>query len=173
MNKNVLKFGLLALCSTGLIAKAQTMTDPQITQLMKTANEAEIDMAKVAKSKTDNKQVKDFAKMMIDDHEKNEKDDKKVAKEIKVKPEETDTSKSMKKDSEQKISDLKKLKGKDFDKAYIDEQVTMHQALLDDLNQKLIPAAQSPDLKNYLETTKTHVEEHLSKAKEIQTSLTK
>jgi putative membrane protein len=173
----VMKNVVLALALAGLMGGAsmvyaqETMTDAKIVKLVRTANDGEIDLAKMAKSKADNKDVKDFAKMMIDEHKKNDKDAKDVAKKANVKPEDSTAAKDLKNMAEGKEKELKKFKGKEFDKAYIDQQISMHQQLLDDLNNKLIPAAQSPDVKTYLEATKAHVEKHLSRAQEIQTSL--
>lgn len=155
-------------------AQAQeTMTDAKIVEVMKVANEGEVDLAKMAKSRAEHKDVKDFAKKMIDEHKKSEKEAKDVAKKAKVKAEESTASKDLKNVAKTKEKDLKNFKGKEFDKAYIDQQISMHQQLLDDLNQKLIPAAQSPELKTYLEATKAHVQEHLSRAQEIQTTLSR
>lgn len=175
MKMNKIAFLAAYVCSMGLVANAQTttITDGQITHVMKTANEGEIDLAKVAKSKADNKEVKEFAKMMIDEHKKNEKQDKEVAKKSKIELVDNDMSKLLKDSTSLKVKDLKKLKGAEFDKSYIDQQIAMHQSLLDDLNQKLIPAAQHPELKSYLEETRTHVQEHLTRAQQIQETLKK
>jgi len=168
---------LLSLLVIGLIGGTapvwaqEALTDAKIVEIMKVANEGEVDLAKTAKSKAENKDVKEFAKKMIDEHKKNEKEVKEAAKKAKVKHEDSAQSKDIEKTAKAKRDELKKLKGKEFDKAYIDQQISMHQQLLDDLNTKLIPAAQSPDVKSYLEATKTHVQEHLSRAQAIQTSL--
>ncbi len=154
-------------------AATTDMSDKEIAEIMKTANDAEIDAAKAARSRADNKEVKDFAKHMIDEHEKNNKEAKQVLKKADISPKSNEMAKTLKKDSKEKLSELKKMKGAEFDKAYIDEQVAMHQQLLNDLEQKYIPAAQNPELKAFLEKTKTHVQEHLSKAQQIQQTIVK
>lgn len=177
MNKAKLTGIFLTVVCAGFLVQAQTqtqtLTDGQIIHIMKTANEEEADLGKMARSKADNKAVKDFAKSMADSHKQSEKDVKDVADKTKIKAVETDTSKNLEKDIEAKEKDLKKLKGAEFDKAYITQQISLHQQMLDDLNSKYIPAAQSPELKAYLETTKNHIQEHLTKAQQIQTTLTK
>jgi putative membrane protein len=173
MSKVRMSLMILTLVSMGFLAKGQTLTDGQIIHIMKTTNEEATDLGKVAKSKADNKYVKEFAVMMIDTHKQSEKDIKEVARKTNIKPVKNETSKNLERDVKTKENDLKKLKGSEFDKAYIDQQIAMHQQLLEDLNSKFIPAAQHQELKTYLETTKTHVQEHLSKAQEIQTSLMK
>lgn len=153
------------------IARAQTPNDSQIAEIMKTANEAEIKAAKAAKSKATDAKVKDFAEHMIKDHEQNIKDEKNITKKQDIKLKNSDTAKSLKKDADQKLSDVKKAKGAEFDKAYIDMQVAMHQDLLNHLDQTFIPNAQNADFKAYLQTTREHVQQHLAKAQEVQASL--
>jgi len=194
MKKAKLAIAAMAVTSFGMFAQAQVaapgapatgpataggsavqtpLTDAQIVHIMKTANEGEIDLAKVAKSNAENKDVKEFAKQMIDSHKDGEKGAKDAAKKAKIDMAKNDTSKNLENMIETQRKELKKLKGKEFDRAYIGQQITLHKQLLDDLNQKLIPAAQSPDVKSYLETTKGHIESHLSQAQKIQDSLAK
>ena len=78
---------------------------------------------------------------------------------------------TMKEDAQAKMENLKSQKGADFDKAYIASQVEMHQTVLNDLQNTLIPAAKDPQLKTFLETTKTHVQQHLEKAQKLQASM--
>jgi putative membrane protein len=189
MNKTKMMIATMAMTSFGMFAHAQApaaapaasgsamtaapLTDGQIVHIMKTANEGEVDLAKVAKSNAENKDVKEFAKQMIDAHKESEKGAKDAAKRAKVDMTKNDTSKNLENMVETQRKELKKLKGKEFDRAYIGQQIVMHKQLLDDLNQKLIPSAQSPDVKSYLETTKSHVESHLSQAQKIQDTLAK
>jgi putative membrane protein len=183
MFKTALKAAVCIIASAGFIAYAQTdssatsatavpgLTDGQIVAIVKQANESEVDLGKVGKSKADNKEVKEFSKHMIDAHNQGEKDTKEAAKKSKVKAVESADSRMIKDNTKTKISDLKKLKGKDFDRAYIDTQIAMHQTLLNDLNQKFIPSAQSTDVKSLLQNTKSQVEEHLANAQKIQSAL--
>jgi putative membrane protein len=187
MTPTALKIFLATIASTSFIVYAQTsttatttaatapsMTDAQIVEIVKTANEGEVDLGKLGKSKAHSKDVQAFAKNMIEEHSNGEKETKETAKNAKIKGVESADSRSLKDTTKSKISDLKKLKkGDEFDKAYVDTQVTMHQSVLDTLNQKLIPSAQSADLKTLLEKTKTHVEEHLANAQKLQATLTK
>lgn len=145
----------------------------EAAEILKTANEAEIDLAQAAKHRAENKEVKEFAKSMEDMHKESNKEAKKIFKKADIDTKNNEMAKSMKKDAKEKLADLKKKKGNDFDKAYIENQIAMHEQVLKDLNEKLIPAAQNPEFKAFLETTKAHVEEHLSKAQQIQQSITK
>lgn len=165
-----MKLTLIAI-SGFFAASAHAITDSSIAQIVKTADEAEIDAAKLAKRHATNDQVKNFAEQMIKDHKDDKNENKDVAKKNKISEEKSDESKSLKKMAEQKESDLKKLKGAEFDKAYIQSQIDMHKDLLQKLESDYIPKANNPELKAYLEKTKTAVQGHLSKAEEIAKSL--
>jgi putative membrane protein len=167
---------LLLSISTGAKAagpkgKVEAVSDAEIASIMKTANDAEISAAKLASKRAKDQEVKNFAQQMIDEHSQNEKDEKDLAKKAGIKMEKSDMAKMLKQDADAKTSDLKSLKGLEFDKAYIAQQVDMHQQLLSQLSNKFIPAAQNPEMKSFLEQTKTHVQMHLDHAKKIQTAL--
>jgi hypothetical protein len=49
-------------------ASAQSVNDAQIASIVVTANQVDIDAGKLAKSRSTNKEVKDFAELMITDH---------------------------------------------------------------------------------------------------------
>lgn len=145
--------------------------DNEILNIIKTTNELEIDASKVAKSRSKNPEVTSYAEMMITEHKSNEKKGKEVSKAEKIKPKSNELAKELKKENKEKISGIKKLKGHEFDKAFMDLQVEMHTRLLTDLENSYIPGAQNSQLKSFLEETKTHVQEHLTKAQHIQTTL--
>jgi putative membrane protein len=150
-----------------------TVGDAEILDAMKTANTAEIDAAKIAEKKASKSEVKDFAKMMIKEHKGNLNTAMTVGKQASLTPAGNETSTAIKTDADTKLGTLKSTAAKstEFDKTYIDQQVAMHQDLLNKLNDTFIPNAKSAPLKSYLETTKTHVEEHLAKATSIRDSL--
>jgi putative membrane protein len=165
--KALLTFALVILLGISAFA----ITDDEITEIMKTANNAEIDAGKVAKKNAADGQVKEFADMMIKDHEDNLKHVKDLSKVEKIKMKSSDDSKSLKKDASDKLSDVKKKKGLEFDKAYMQMQVDMHKQLLADLDNKLIPQAQNQNLKIYLQSTRESVQKHHAKAEEVLSSL--
>ncbi len=154
-------------------AEAMALTDNQIAEIIQTANNAEIDAAKMAQGKASHADVKGFAKHMIEGHTQNLKDLKKVEHSEKLKPEASPVAQQLHTDAQNKMTELRKAKGAEFEKAYMASQVAMHTQLLTDLDQKFIPAAKDPEFKTFLQTTREHVQQHLSKAQEIQTTIAK
>jgi putative membrane protein len=170
----VLACGAIAFAAapaSGQQAAAAGPTDPQIAAIVVAANQADIDAGKLAKKHAKNKDVKEFAETMVRDHEAVNKQAKALVTKLKVKPEPNPTSKSLAEGSKKNIAALKKLKGADFDKAYIDHEVTYHQQVLDAMHSTLIPSAQNPELKALLEKVTPTFEAHLEHAKKLQASL--
>jgi putative membrane protein len=90
---------------------------------------------------------------------------------LKVKPEPNDTSASLKKGGDDNIAKLKQLKGAAFDKAYVDNEVAYHQAVIDAMDKTLIPAAKNDELKALLVKVRPAFVSHLEHAKHMQSHL--
>ena len=137
------------------------------------ANQVDIDAGKFAMSRTRSKDVKAFAQEMVTDHGGVNKSAAALVHKLKVDPEASDTSRSLKKGGEDNLADLKKLKGADFNRAYIDHEVTYHEAVLDAIDKTLIPNANNAELKALLEKSRPVFVDHLDHAKRLQASMGK
>ena len=148
-----------------------TLNDAQIAAIVLAANDIDVENGKFAKKHTKDTQVKEFANRMVTDHKGANNQVKHLAKQLKIKPQETDTSKGLKKTADQTRDRMKKLKGAEFDRAYIDNEVTFHQEVMDTIDKQLLPNAQAPELKTLIGNIRSTVESHLQQAKQIQSSL--
>ncbi|HEX4438988.1 MAG TPA: DUF4142 domain-containing protein [Thermoanaerobaculia bacterium] len=167
--------GIIAAAAFGLATAgwAQAPNDAQIAAIVVTANNVDIDAGKLAESKATNADVKAYGKMMVTDHTGVNKQATDLAKKLGVKPEDNPTAQSLKSGGTDNLANLKKLSGAAFDKAYIDHEVTYHEAVLDALDKTLIPNAQNAELKALLVKVRPAFAAHLEKAKQIQASLGK
>lgn len=152
---------------------AGAVTDPQIADIVVAANEVDIRAGELAQSKGSSAQVKEFAQRMITDHSGVNQAATDLVTRLGVTPEPSPTSQQLRQGGEQSRGTLQGLSGAEFDRAYIDHEVTYHQQVLDAIDQTLIPNAQNPELKALLEQTRPAVAAHLQHAKEIQSSLAK
>jgi len=157
----------------GLTQAAAGPTDPQIAAIVVTANQVDIDAGKLAESKGQSKDVKQFGQQMVTDHAGVNKSATELVTRLKVKPEENDTSNSLKKGGEDNLANLRKLSGADFDRAYIEHEIAYHQTVLDALDKTLVPNAQNADLKALLVKVRPAFVAHLEHAKQIQATLGK
>jgi putative membrane protein len=152
-------------------AYAQSVTDAQIASVVVTANQVDIDAGKLAKSMASTAEVKKFADQMITDHTGVNKSAVDLVTKLKVTPEDNPTSQSLKAGGEKNLSNLKTLKGAAFDKAYIDNEVAYHQAVLDAVDKTLIPSASNAELKALLVKVRPAFVAHLEHAKHIQSTV--
>ena len=142
----------MALLSGPALAEGAKLTDPQIAHIAYTAGVIDVAAAKQALTKTSNKEVKAFAEDMVRDHEAVNKQALDLVKKLKVTPEDNDTSKTLSKQAADKLAELAKLKGADYDKAYVANEVAYHKAVNSALETQLIPSANNAELKSLLQT---------------------
>jgi putative membrane protein len=154
-------------------ASAQSVTDAQIAAIVVTANQVDIDAGKLAASKTNTAEVKKFGQQMITDHTAVNKQATALVTKLKVTPEDNPTSQNLKAGGDKNIANLKDLKGAAFDKAYIDNEVAYHQAVIDAIDKTLIPSAHNAELKALLVKVRPAFVAHMEHAKMIQSSLGK
>src|SRR5882762_10296663 len=140
-------------------------SDPQIAGIVVAADQIDIDVGKLAKSRTKNKHVSEFAQLMITDHTAVNRQASALVKKLGVKPEESAASKN--------VANLKTLKGAAFDKAYTDNEVAYHQQVLDAIDKVLIPNARNAELKDLITKVRPAIAAHLDHAKMVQSSLAK
>ena len=143
-------------------------SDAEIAHIVTTANTIDVDSGKLAQTKAASKDVKDYAKMMVNDHTSSNKEAMALAKKLGVQPKDNETSKSLKTSANETMKSLKGLKGAEFDKAYMAQEVAFHQKVLDTINNTLEPSAKNPDLKAQIIKTKPVIEAHLEHAKKVQ-----
>ena len=166
-------FGRLALCLCACAAFTVTPaiaapSDGEILAIAQASNTAEIDAGKLAKSRAQNPQVKQFAQQMVKDHSAMNTE---LAKNLDLKLMDNDESQRIRQDALDSLEQLEGMQGADFDKAYIDKQVMMHEEVVAMMQDKLIPNAQSPKLKAALDKAAPKVQSHLKMARQLQSSM--
>jgi putative membrane protein len=172
MNKSI-SLLLSSVFALGLSVPAHAAgpNDAQIAAIVVAANTVDIDAGKQAESKTKNKDVRAFAQRMVADHTGVNKQATALMQKLHVTPEDNDTSKSLTQGGEATRTRLAGLSGKAYDKAYVDNEVTYHQTVLDALDKTLIPNASNAELKALLVKVRPAFVAHLEHAKHIQAEL--
>jgi putative membrane protein len=148
-------------------------TDPQIAEIVVVANQIDIAYGKLALKTSKDKEVRSFAEQMVRDHSAQLKAVTALATKLHVTPAASDTSKSLEAQSKETTAKLKALKGTAFDKAYVDNEVAYHTAVINAVTTVLIPNAKNAELKGALEAAGPLFQGHLAHAKNIQASLNK
>jgi len=127
----------------------------------------EIAAAELAATNASSAEVKDFARMMITAHKDSTETIKKAAAAATpaVTPSATLTA-----DQQDDLSELRALKGAEFDKAYIDDQVDAHEDALA-LMRKYAADGEAASLKAAAASIAPVVEQHLARARTLDDAL--
>ncbi len=119
----------------------------------------EIEASKIALQRSSSKDIKSFAQSMIDAHTATSEAVKPIAMTLQVSP-----PAQLDPDHQGKLDDLNKADAKDFDKKYLDQQTSAHNAALD-LMKNYADHGENADLKALATSTAPKVQEHLDHAK--------
>ena len=147
---------------------ATLLSDAQIAQVALTASSADSANGELAKTKATAADVKAFAQTMIKDHGELNRQAVALAGKLNLTPATSETADALKRDADSGLTNLSAKSGAEFDRAYMDAEVAMHQKVLDALDQTLIPQAVNADLKSLLQSARGVVEGHLTRAKSLQ-----
>jgi putative membrane protein len=169
-----LSAAIAAVCLLGGAAFAQGAakpSDPQIAHIAYTAGAIDVTAAKQAISKSKNKEVLAFAQDMVRDHEAVNKQALDLVKKLNVTPEDNDTSRSLSKAAADKQTELAKLGGAAYDKAYVANEVAYHKTVNGALESLLIPSANNAELKSLLQTGLKIFQGHQQHAEHVAAAL--
>ena len=149
---------------------AGDLTDANIVALLDHANVADSSAGSVASSKATNQQVKQFARLMMAEHHALRKEGQALAKKLNITPE-PPANHPVTPLANKEMEALKSAqKGAEFDRTYIEQEITAHQAVLD-IAEQSHEAADNAELKALIEKARPVIEKHLKQAKEIEKSL--
>lgn len=153
-------------------AAAKTaLTDPQIAAIVVAANQVDIDNGELATRKAKDAEVKKFAERMITDHGGVNKAAVELVTKLGVTPAETDASHQLTDSGQKTRHQLETLDGDAFDRAYVDNEVAYHKAVIEVLDAQLIPSASNAELKKMLVGVRPAFVAHLKHAQQIQSTL--
>ena len=156
--------------STPAAAPQGGLTDANIVALLDAANKADSSARALAAKKATNGEVKAFARLMMSEHHALRAAGQALAKQLGVEP------KAPERDplAPYVANEMKTLqstaKGAEFDRVYIDNEVSVHQAVLDLANQARV-ITQTPQLKELIEKAIPVIRKHLDQATELQKKL--
>jgi putative membrane protein len=161
--------GMGTMADTGMGA-APGLSDANIVYILDGANHLDSMAGSVAATKGTASDVRDYGRMMMRDHHILRQSGDSLAKKLGVTPEAPpgDTHAA---DVQKTMSMLNSAaKGRDFDKAYIDNEVIYHQAVLQTATTAM-GAAQNPELKAFIQKAAPNIQAHYDRAKAIQTKM--
>ena len=138
------------------------LSDAEIASVAVVANQNDIGFAEIAKKKSKDAEVLKFADMMATDHKSVIDQAVALVTKLKVTPKDNAVSKQLFANAVKTNQMLNSKSNNDFNKAYIDNEVAYHKAVIAEVETVLIPQAQNAELKALLQKVvpilKTHLE---------------
>ena len=161
-----------ALVITGqVMAQNPVLSDPEVAHAAVTANQIDIGYAEIAKEKSKNPDVLKFAETMTNDHKAVIAQAVALATKLNVTPKDNAVSKQLSADAENTKKMLRGKSAKEFDKAYIDNEVAYHKAVIGAVETVLIPETENAELKELLKNVVPALKTHLAHAEMVQKML--
>jgi putative membrane protein len=174
-NKSMIVLCALALGAPLASARAEQAaappTDAEIAAVVVAANQVDIDAGKLAGDKAQSADVRSLAQRMVTDHTGVNQQASALVQKLGVTPKSNALSQSLTKSGDQNLQKLRGLSGAAFDQAYVSNEVTYHQAVIDALDQTLIPNAKNAELRELLVKVRPAFVSHLEHAKHLQSKL--
>lgn len=159
---------LFSIFTISSFAQETKLTDPEIASVAVTANQIDINYALIAKEKSKDKEILRFAETMANDHKAVIAQAVALVTKLKVTPKDNATSKKLMADAEKTKKTLLEKSGKAFDKAYIDNEVAYHKAVISAVENLLIPQTKNEELKELLSKVVPALRTHLAHAEMVQ-----
>ena len=144
------------------------LSDAEVASVAVVANQIDIAYADIAKEKSKNAEVLKFAATMTSDHKAVLEQAGALIKKLGVTPKDNDVSKKLLADAEKTKKDLRSKQEKDFNKAYIDNEVAYHKAVIAAVEGLLIPETENAELKALLHNILPALKAHLAHAERVQ-----
>src|SRR5665647_108972 len=172
--KKVMKLIMaVVVCSSVVFGSvyAQTnpkLSDPEIASVAVVANQIDINYAKIAETRSKNADVLQFAQTMSNDHAAVIKQAVALVTKLGVTPKDNALSQKLLSDAEKTKKVLLSKSAKSFDKAYIDNEVAYHKAVIGAIEGLLIPESQNAELKKLLQDIVPALKAHLAHAEMVQ-----
>jgi putative membrane protein len=128
--------------------------------------QAEVNLGKIASERATHPQVKDFAQMMVREHQMAGEELRQAASAANVQLNAAAEPDNDHKDAEEELS---KLTGGEFDRKYIDKMIDEHQEAVNELEKK--QDAENVQVRQWATKTLPKVRQHLEQARQIQQTL--
>ena len=175
MNIKALLPAALALASLFMLVPGEAtaqqlpkLSDAEVAYVAVTANQIDIDYAELARKKSKEADILQFAQTMANDHKAVIGKAAALAKKLGVTPKDNAVSQQLSADAAKTRKALQAKSGKAFNKAYIDNEVAYHKAVIAAVEGLLIPETENGELKELLQSIVPALKAHLGHAEMVQ-----
>jgi putative membrane protein len=142
--------------------------DAQIAHVLISANDVTVETSKLVSLKSSSEEVKALAQQVAREHSNVNKAVAELTARLELASRDSQISKDLKANGENRLAGLKDASGDEFDKTYIDQVVAFHQNLLDLIDNTLMPNVKNQELAALLFGLFAPLSDHLERAQQLQ-----
>lgn len=165
----LLPLAMAALSASSAIA--QSLDDAAIAHVAVTANQLDITGAEQALSKSSNPEVRQFAETMIRDHTGVIEQAAALAARLGVTPADNDISTALTANAAEVRARLAPMTSAAFDRAYMENEVAYHEAVIAAVEETLVPNTSNAELRKLLSSVVPALRAHLEHARSLSQKL--
>lgn len=147
------------------------LSDGQILGILTMANNAEIREAQLALHISRNPRVRQFAQQMIYSHSRLNDSLLGLSSRLGLRTLQSPASQHLSQTAQQAYATLSTMRGRHFDRVYINHQIATHRTVLNGINKILLPETHQASVRGALLQSRTMIARHLQYAQAVQTSL--
>lgn len=149
------------------------LSDAEVASVAVVANQIDISYGEIARERSKDADILKFAETMINDHKAVIAQAAALVTKLGVTPKDNAVSQKLLADAEKTMKALRSKSGKAFNKAYIDNEVVYHKAVIAAVEGLLIPETENKELKDLLQNVVPALKAHLEHAIMVQNKLPK
>ena len=145
--------------------------DANTAAILLTSHNVDLAAARIATSRAQHTDVKKLARTMIADHTSLSTRLSRLVTAIQLSPRDDEVSRILRDQSAARRDTLRRLSGRPFDAAYVENEVRYHEELLVAIDRVFLPSVRSDSLREYVTTLRPMEVAHLALAEQVRTTL--
>ena len=145
--------------------------DANTAAILLTSHNVDLAAARIAAARAQHADVKKLARSMIADHTSLSTRLSRLVAAIQLSPRDDEVSRLLRDQSAVRRDTLRRLSGRPFDAAYVENEVRYHEELLVAIDRVFLPSVRSDSLKEYVTTMRPMEVAHLALAEQVRITL--
>ena len=145
--------------------------DANTAAILLTSHNVDLAAARIATARAQHAEVKKLARGMIADHTSYSTRLSRMVAAIQLSPRDDEVGRMLRDQSATRRDTLRRLSGRPFDAAYVENEVRYHEELLVAIDRVFLPSVRSDSLKRYVTTMRPVEVAHLALAEQVRTAL--
>lgn len=158
---------IATLTSRASAHQAEALDDAAIVAIFDLANTADIETGMLGAQRAQNKEVREYARMLADVHTAVRQNGRDLAAKLGVTPKLPKDDKSAEQHAAT-MAQLGRLRGAEFDRAFLEHEKAFHTAVLSAVKSTLLPAISNQELKDFVVSLAPAFEAHRLAAENLQ-----